>query len=57
LPGREVKTHLRGLEEEIDKQLELNSSNLKSVLLFLEIAHNIKICKKALQNLLKDTGL
>ena len=57
LPGRGVKTRLKGLEEEIAKQLELNSRNLKSVLLFLEITHNIRICKKTLQNFLKDTGL
>jgi len=35
LSGRGVKTRLKGLEEEIGKQLELNSRNLKSVLLFL----------------------
>jgi len=57
LPGRGVKTRLKGLEEEIAKQLEVNSRNLKSVLLFLEITHNIRICKKTLQNFLKDTGL
>ena len=57
LPGRGVKTRLRGLEQEIAKQLEVNSRNLKSVLLFLEITHNIRICKKTLQNFLKDTGL
>ena len=57
LPGRGVKTRLKGLEEEIAKQLEVNSRNLKSVLLFLEMTHNIRICKKTLQNFLKDTGL
>jgi len=57
LPGRGVKTRLKGFEEEIAKLLELNSRNLKSVLLFFEITHNIRICKKTLQNFLKDTGL
>jgi transposase len=57
LPGRGAKTLLKGLEQEIAKQLEVNSRNLKSVLLFLEITHDIRICKKTLQNFLKDTGL
>ena len=57
LPGRGVKTRLKGYEEEIAKQLELHSRNLKNVLLHLEKKYNIKICKKTLQNFLKDTGL
>jgi len=44
--GRGVKTRQKGLEEEIAKQLDINSRNLKSVLLFLEITQNIRICKK-----------
>lgn len=57
LPGRGVKTRLKGHEEEIAKQLELHSRNIKNVLLYFEEKHNIKICKKTLQNFLKDTGL
>ena len=57
LPGRGVKTRLKGLEEVIAKQLEINNRNLISVFLFLEITHNIGICKRTLQNFLKDTGL
>ena len=57
LPGRGVKTHLKGHEEEIAKQLELHSRNIKNVLLYFEEEHNIKICKKTLQNFLKGTGL
>jgi len=57
LPGRGVKTRLKGHEEEIAKQLELHSRNIKNVLLYFEEEHNIKICKKTLQNFLKDTGL
>lgn len=57
LPGRGVKTRLKGHEEEIAKQLELHSRNLKNVLLHFKEEHNIKICKKTLQNFLKDTGL
>ena len=57
LPGRGVKTRLKGYEEEIAKLLELHSRNLKNVLLHFEKEHNIKICKKTLQNFLKDTGL
>lgn len=57
LPGRGVKTRLKGYEEEIAKQLELHNRNLKNVLLYLEKEYNIKICKKTLLNFLKDTGL
>lgn len=55
--GRGVKTRLKGLEEVISKLLETHSRNLKNVLLHLEEEHNIRICKKTLQNFLKDTGL
>ena len=57
MPGRGVKTRLKGLEEEIAIQLELHSRNLKNVLLILEEKHNINICKRTLQNFLKGTGL
>ena len=57
LPGRGVKTRLIGYEQEIAKQLELHSRNIKNVLLHLKKEYNIKICKKTLQNFLKDTGL
>jgi transposase len=57
LPGRGVKTRLKGYEEEVAKQLEKHSINLKNVLLHFEKEHNIKICKKTLQNFLKGTGL
>ena len=55
--GRGVKTRLKGLEEVLSKLLEIHSRNLKNVLLHLEEKHNIRICKKTLQNFLKDTGL
>jgi len=55
--GRGVKTRLKGFDEVISKQLEIHSRNLKNVLLHLEENHNIRICKKTLQNFLKDTGL
>jgi len=55
--GRGVKTCLKGLEEVLSKLLEIHSRNLKNVLLHLEEKHNIRICKKTLQNFLKDTGL
>jgi len=55
--GRGVKTRLKGLEEVLSKQLEIHSRNLKNVLLHLEEKHSIRICKKTLQNFLKDTGL
>jgi len=55
--GRGVKTRLKGLEQVVSEQLEVHSRNLKNVLLHLEEKHNIRICKKTLQNFLKDTGL
>ena len=55
--GRGVKTRLIGYEQEIAEQLEIHSRNLKNVLLHMENQHNIRICKKTLQNFLKDTGL
>jgi transposase len=57
VPGRGVKTRLKGLEQEISMQLEIHSRNIKNVLLFLEKEHNIKICKRTLQNFLKGTGI
>ena len=57
LPGRGVKTRLIGYEQEIAKLLEVHSRNIKNVLLQLEKEYNINICKKTLQNFLKDTGL
>lgn len=56
-PGRGVKTRLKGLETVIAEQLKDHSRNLKNVLNYLEEQHNIIICKKTLQNFLKDTGL
>jgi transposase len=56
-PGRGVKTRLKGLDNEISEQLKDHSRNLKNVLIYLEKQHNIQICKKTLQNFLKDTGL
>lgn len=56
-PGRGVKTRLKGLESVVEKQLKEHNRNLKNVLAYLEEQHNIVICKKTLQNFLKDTGL
>jgi len=55
--GRGVKTKLKGLEKEIENELKQHSRNLKNVLDYIEKEHSIKICKKTLQNFLKDTGL
>ncbi len=56
-PGRGVKTRLKGLDGEIAEQLKVHSRNLKNVLTYLEEQHHIVICKKTLQNFLKDTRL
>jgi len=57
MTGRGVKTRLKGFEKEISLQLEDHSRNLNIVLLHFEKEHNIKICKKTLQNFLKGAGL
>ena len=56
-PGRGVKTRLKGLESVVEEKLKEHNRNLKNVLAYLEEQHNIVICKKTLQNFLKDTGL
>ena len=56
-PGRGVKSRLKGLESVVEEQLKEHNRNLKNVLAHLEEQHNIVICKKTLQNFLKDTGL
>ncbi len=55
--GRGVKTKLKGLETVISEQLKEHNRNLKNLLAYLKEQHNIVICKKTLQNFLKDTGL
>lgn len=56
-PGRGVKTRLKGYEKEVSEQVELHSRNLKNVLFYFKEKHNIIICKKTLQNFLKDACL
>jgi transposase len=55
--GRGAKTLLKDYSEEVSEQLKLHNRNLKNVLIYFEVQHNIIICKKTLQNFLKDTGL
>ena len=50
LPGRGVKTRLKGYEDEIAKQLELHSRNFKNMLLHFEMEHNIEICNLCFQH-------
>ena len=57
VPGRGVKTRLKGYEDEVKTQVELHGRNFKNVLNYFQEHHNITICKKTLQNFLKDTGL
>jgi len=57
VPGRGVKTRLKGYEDEVNKQVELHGRNLKNVLNYFQENHNITICKKTLQNFLKGTRL
>ncbi len=55
--GRGVKTRLKGYEKDVSEQVELHSRNLKNVISYFKEQHNITICKKTLQNFLKDTQL
>ncbi len=55
--GGGAKTLLKDYSEEVIQQLELHNRNLKYVLTYFEENHNIKICKKTLQNFLKDTWI
>jgi transposase len=55
--GRGVKTRLKGYEKDVSEQVELHSRNLKNVISFFKEQHNITICKKTLQNFLKDAQL
>jgi len=57
VPGRGVKTRLKGYEDEVAEQVGIHGRNLKNVLTYFKEKHNITICKKTLQNFLKDTGL
>lgn len=56
-PGRGVKTRLIGLEEVIKQQVELHNRNIKNILTFLKEEYNIIVCKRTLQNFLKDARL
>jgi len=56
-PGRGVKTRLKGYEKDVSQQVELHSRNLKNVISYFKEQHNITICKKTLQNFLKDAQL
>lgn len=55
--GRGAKTRLKGYEKDVAEQVELHSRNLKNVISFFKEQHNITICKKTLQNFLKDAQL
>ena len=55
--GRGVKTRLKGYEKYVSEQVELHSRNLKNVISYFKEQHNITICKKTLQNFLKDAQL
>jgi transposase len=56
-PGRGAKTRLKGYEKDVSEQVELHSRNLKNVISYFKEQHNIIICKKTLQNFLKDAQL
>ena len=55
--GRGVKTRLKDYEKDVSEQVELHSRNLKNVISYFKEQHNITICKKTLQNFLKDAQL
>ncbi len=55
--SRGAKLLLKGLEDKIQEQLVIHNRNIKNILDYLEKSHNISICKRTLQNFLKDTGI
>ncbi|KAA6308436.1 hypothetical protein EZS27_039897 [termite gut metagenome] len=55
--GRGVKTRLKGYEKEVCEQVDIHSRNLKDVISYFKEQHHILICKKTLQNFLKDAQL
>jgi len=57
IEGRGAKTRLKEYAKEVSEQLDIHNRNLKNVLIYFEEEHGIIICKKTLQNFLKDTGL
>ncbi|KAA6304935.1 hypothetical protein EZS27_043414 [termite gut metagenome] len=56
-PGRGIKARLKGYEKEVCEQVELHSRNLKNVIFYFKEHHHILICKKTLQNFLKEAQL
>ena len=57
VPGRGIKTRLKGYEKEVAEQVEIHGRNRKNVLTYFTEKHQITLCKKTLQNFLKGTGL
>lgn len=55
--GRGVKTRLKGYEKDVFEQVESHNRNLKNVISYFKEQHDITICKKTLQNFLKNTQL
>jgi len=55
--GRGAKSKLLPVQDLLPDLLKENSKNANAVLAVLSEQHNIKICKKTLQNFLKETRL
>ena len=53
-PGRGPKVKLEQVKDMLPEMVEKHSRNLKPILHWLDIEHNIKICKQTLRTFLKD---
>lgn len=55
--GRGAKKLLNDYKKEIKRLIEEHNRNLKPIIEYLKKEYNISICKRTLQNFLKDTGI
>ncbi len=56
-PGRGPKFKLEQVRDKLPEMVVKHSRNLNPIIHWLDIEHNIKICKQTLQTFLKDAGL
>lgn len=55
--GRGPKFKLEQVRDKLPEMVEKHSRNLNPIIHWLDIEHNIKICKQTLQTFLKDARL
>jgi hypothetical protein len=55
--GRGPKFKLEQVRDKLPEMVEKHSRNLNPIIHWLDVEHNIKICKQTLQTFLKDARL